>query len=149
MSENLTYGKPEVRASVRFSWATVRASDGYAQGMAKVSRSEIVKRLRAIRAELGLSPAQMAERLRTGRTTYYNWEAENPSKPNFPAEEAMAELCEMLPGLTLDYIYRGRLDAIPSWLAIRLTARELGYDPDAKDFRPEQVGAVVAARVAA
>ncbi len=116
--------------------------------MAKVVRAEVARRLRAVRAELGLSPAQMAERLGVGRTTYYNWEAENPAKPNFPAEEAMAELCDLLPGLTLDYIYRGRMDAVPTSLAIRLTARELGQDPDAKDFRPEQVGAAVAARVA-
>jgi len=148
MSENLTSRKQEAPGRVRFSRETVRPPDGYSGGMAKIVRSDVVRRLRAIRAELGLSPPQLAERLGVPRTTYYNWEAENPAKPNFPSEEAMAELCDLLPGLTMDYIYRGRLESMKASLAIRLTAREMGEDPDARDFRPERAGAAVAAKVA-
>lgn len=148
LSENLTIGKHFVARFVRSSRATARASDGYAYGMPKVVRSDVVRRLRAIRAELGLSPPEMAERLGVSRTTYYNWEAENPTKPNFPAEEAMAKLCDLLRGLTLDYIYMGRVDTLPTGLAIRLTARELGEDPGSPGFRPERAAAVVAEKVA-
>ncbi len=116
--------------------------------MPRVVRSEVVRRLRAIRAELGLSDAELARRLGVGRTTYLNWETENPSKPVFPSEEAMAELCDVLPGLTLDYIYLGKLHSLRTDLAVRLTAREQGLDPLSPDFRADQVGAAVAARVA-
>lgn len=115
----------------------------------KVVRSDVVRRLRAIRAELGLSPPELAERLGQSRTTYYNWEAENPTKPNLPAEQAMAELCSVLPGLTLDYIYMGKTATMQTGLAIRLTAREMGLDPDAVGFPAERVGAAMAGAVKA
>jgi transcriptional regulator with XRE-family HTH domain len=95
---------------------------------------------------MGLSPAQLAERLGVGRTTYSNWEMERPTKPNFPAEEAMAELCAQLPGLTLDYIYLGKVDTLRTELAIRVLAREKGLDPDAPNFPRQQVVAELAGR---
>ncbi|WP_203070682.1 hypothetical protein [Falsiroseomonas ponticola] len=84
---------------------------------------------------------EFAALLGVGRTRYLNWENEGPSG-NYPAEEAMAYLCDLLPGLTMDYIYRGVLDAVPTRLGIRLTAREQGLDPDAA----RASGAVAAAR---
>ena len=94
-----------------------------------VRQDAIARRLRAIRAEIGIKPPAMAKRLGVGRTRYINWETLGPSG-NMPAEEAMALLCDQVPGLTMDYIYRGILDAVPHALAIRLTAHEEGLDPD-------------------
>lgn len=73
---------------------------------------------------------EFAALLGVGRTRYLYWENDGPSG-NYPAEETMAHLCDLLPGLTMDYIYRGVLDAVPTKLGIRLTAREQGLDPDA------------------
>ncbi|WP_372617874.1 helix-turn-helix domain-containing protein [Falsiroseomonas sp.] len=96
---------------------------------------DIARRLRAVRAELGLTKPQMAEALSVGRGAYYVWEqGSSAKKPNFPAEEAMVELCEQLPGLTLDYVYRGRLQTLPIMLGVRLLAREAGKDPDEPGF---------------
>ena len=53
-------------------------------------------------------------------------------------------LCDILPGLTMDYLYRGRLDGLPMQLAIRLASREMGIDPDA----PGATGGAVVARLA-
>ena len=112
--------------------------------MAKLLRKDIVRRLRAVRAELGYQPSQLAALIGAARTTYANWEAEDPKKPNFPSEEAMMGLCDILPGLTMDYLYRGRLDGLPMQLAIRLASREMGIDPDA----PGATGGAVVARLA-
>jgi DNA-binding XRE family transcriptional regulator len=100
---------------------------------------QIAKRLQAIREELHLDQNGMAKWLDVGRTRYVNWE----KAENKPAEETMVALCDRT-GVTLDYIYRGRLDAVPTGLAIRLTAREIGMDPDAPDFVPDEALAVVA-----
>lgn len=75
----------------------------------------------------------MALFLGVGRTRYLNWERAE----NLPSETHMIALAEKT-GITLDYIYRGVLDAVPMALAIRLSARERGLDPDDPDFRPAQ-----------
>jgi len=84
-------------------------------------KSSVSRRLRAIREELGLTKGAMAVRLGVGRTRYLHWESLAPSG-NFPAIESMISLCEFLPGLTMDFIYRGKLDAVPYALALRLNA---------------------------
>jgi transcriptional regulator with XRE-family HTH domain len=93
-----------------------------------VTQPAIARRLRAICAEMGVEATQLAKRLGYGRTRVANWLREDTG--NMPAEEAMAALCDMMPGLTLDYIYRGSLDHVPHALAIRLTAWETGLNPD-------------------
>ena len=86
---------------------------------------EIAGRLTAIRAERGLSVPLMAESLGVARNRYYNWEHGD----NLPSEEAMIRLCNNSP-ITMDYIYRGVDDHIPTQLALRLRMRATGVDPD-------------------
>lgn len=93
----------------------------------------IAKRLKAIRKEMKKNATEMAVYVGANRSRYGNWE----SAANFPDEMAMMRLCAAT-GLTLDYIYRGKLDAVPLALAIRVKAREKGLDPDAPGFQPEQ-----------
>ena len=95
----------------------------------KITQAAIARRLQAIRDEIGTSNADLARRLGVARTRFLHWITDSESA-NFPAEEAMVELCDLMPGLTLDFIYRGKLDAIPHALAIRLEARLQGIDPD-------------------
>ena len=92
----------------------------------KIARAEIARRLIAIRDEIGISNSELARRLGVTRTRYLHWISPTESG-NFPAEESMATLCDMLPGLTLDFIYRGKLDALPYALAIRLQAHLEGH----------------------
>jgi transcriptional regulator with XRE-family HTH domain len=100
---------------------------------------DIARRLRAIRMELGFDQAAMSSWLEIGRTRYVNWE----KAENKPSEEAMVLLCDRT-GVTLDYIYRGRLDAVQTGLAIRLTAREQGMDPDDPRFDPRDAMSALA-----
>jgi DNA-binding XRE family transcriptional regulator len=115
--------------------------------MATLKRDDLVRRLRAVRMEMGLQPSQLAARLAVGRTTYLGWEAEAPRKPNFPAEEAMMTLCDIVPGLTLDYLYRGKLGTLPLPLTLRLVSRELGLDPNQPGQRAAEVLAVLGSAV--
>ncbi len=117
--------------------------------MSRPTQSAVAKRLRAVRRYLGKeSITEMASWLSVPRTRYANWENEGGSG-NFPAEEAIADLCDRVPGLTMDYIYRGRLDGMPLALAINLTAWEMGADPSAPDFDLAPVTAAVMARATA
>lgn len=131
LSGNLTSSKQFGAGSVRFP-CVMRQTDGATlRAMAIPKRMDIVRRLRAVREELGYQKGQeYADLLGVGRTRYANWENDRASG-NYPAEETMAHLCDLLPGLTMDYIYRGVLDAVPTKLGIRLTMREQGQDPDA------------------
>ncbi|MFP5477210.1 MAG: helix-turn-helix transcriptional regulator [Gammaproteobacteria bacterium] len=108
--------------------------------MRTIDPDAIARRLRAIRVELGLEQTAMAKWLDVGRTRYVNWE----KAENFPSEQAMILLCDRT-GVSLDYIYRGRLDAVPTALAIRLKAREMGIDPDSEGFDPTAVLSAAAA----
>lgn len=87
----------------------------------------VARRLAAIRAEMGLDQPEMADWLGVSRSRYNNWAAGR----NLPNEEAMVRLAERTQ-ISLDYIYRGKLDAVPMALAIRLQARELDMNPDAE-----------------
>lgn len=142
MSEVRTACQPEIGGGVRSSRATDASGSDTLPNMVKIVRADVVRRIRAVREELGLEPPEMAARLNTARTTYLNWEAINPAKPNYPGKEAMAAIRELIPGLTLDYLYLGNLDAVPMALAIRLTARELGLDPDSADGRQAATAAL-------
>jgi transcriptional regulator with XRE-family HTH domain len=109
----------------RTSGAPDPPGNAYASRMVDNPLAGLGRRLQAIREELNFGQAQMAEWLGVGRTRYVNWEREE----NRPAEEKMVWLCEQT-GITLDYIYRGKLDALPMALGIRLRARELGQSPE-------------------
>ncbi|MCA3366353.1 MAG: helix-turn-helix transcriptional regulator [Roseomonas sp.] len=86
-----------------------------------ITQAEIARRLIAIRDEIGVTNSELARRLEVTRTRFLHWISPTETA-NFPAEESMALLCDMLPGLTLDFIYRGKLDAVPYALALRLKA---------------------------
>ncbi len=86
-----------------------------------ITQAEIARRLIAIRDEIGVTNSELARRLGVARTRFLHW-ISPAETANFPAEESMAALCDMLPGLTLDFIYRGKLDAVPYALALRLKA---------------------------
>lgn len=102
-----------------------------------LSMDAIATRLRAVRAELGLSVPALAEKIGATKAALYKWEAgTRASRPNFPAEEAVAALCDLLPGLSMDYIYRGRVETMPPPLGIRLLAREVGMCPGEVGFDP-------------
>jgi transcriptional regulator with XRE-family HTH domain len=102
----------------------------------------VAVRLAAIMRELGKNRRDMAEFLGVGESRLGNWLGTG-EKANMPSEAAMARLCEQVPALTMDYIYLGRLDAVPYSAAIRLKARELGLDPDAPDLDLGPVAAAV------
>ena len=93
----------------------------------------VARRLIAIMAELGKNKRQMCEFLDVSEGRFGNWIGRG-EKANMPAEDVMARLCELVPHLTMDYIYLGRLDGVKTSLAIRLKAREMGIDPDQADF---------------
>ena len=95
----------------------------------KITQADIARRLQAVRDEIGANNTDLARRLGVARTRFLHWISDSESA-NFPAEEAMVALCDLVPGLTLDFIYRGKLDAVPHALAIRLQARVEGVNPD-------------------
>lgn len=89
-------------------------------------QTAVSKRLRAVQAELGMTDQAMADYVGgVGRTRWGNWINEN----NLPAEDAMILLCD-LEKLTMDWIYRGIINGLPTSRAIRLEARMQGMDPD-------------------
>ncbi len=112
---------------------------GTLAAMGKLNRDAVAQRVRAILAEHGGTAIAFAERIGVERTAFANWVAVNPKKPNFPSPSGVAAMCEIVPGLTMDYIYLGDAGKMPLNLAIRLLARERGLDPDRPDFSPAQV----------
>lgn len=98
-------------------------------------------RLKAIQQELGRSDAEMGKLVGVSRTRWGNW----VNQENMPAEEAMVALCD-LAQVSMEWLYRGFADRVPTKLLIRLEARMAGIDPDTAS--PEQLAPVVA-RVAA
>lgn len=86
---------------------------------------ELMARLAALQAEMGLNHEQIAAYLGVGRTTWTNWTNGEVK----PAEEAMIRLCH-IGRVDMDWLYRGNIDRLPIGHAIRLTARLKGIDPD-------------------
>lgn len=119
--------------------ATVSRHGGNYTGMSLVRRADIVRRLRLLQAELGLKAAGMAELAGTSRTNWYNWIAEDPQVPQMPSVEGLAQLAANIPGMTLDYLYLGKLDTLRGDVMIRMMAREQGLDPAAADFDQARV----------
>lgn len=148
VSENLSPLNCELPRTDRFSHATDAAHECKVARMARPTQEAVARRLKAVRDHVGKNVTAMADWLGVPRTRYANWERQSGSG-NFPAEESMSLLCDMLPGLTLDYLYRGRLDGMPVALAIQLTAREMGEDPGAPGFDPARAAAAVLAKASA
>jgi hypothetical protein len=104
-----------------------------------VQRNDIVRRLRLLQAELGRDAQGMADLAGISRTNWYNWIAENPKIPQMPQPEGLARLVESLPGMTLDYLYTGKLETLRGDVMIRVIARERGLDPESPDLDPATV----------
>jgi DNA-binding XRE family transcriptional regulator len=130
LSENPTTRKREVAPTVGSSYFAVRDIRPHIARMAILNLDDVARRLKAIRAEMAKEPPELAEMIGASKSAYYQWEkGSTASKPNFPGKQAMANLCDVLPGLDLDYIYRGKLDGMPPHLGIKLVAREMGIEP--------------------
>jgi len=76
---------------------------------------DVAQRLRTLRALKGLSGPKFAEWLEVEYPRWNNWERGFP----LPAPIALL-LCRRFPGLTLDWLYRGRLEGLTLDLADRL-----------------------------
>jgi transcriptional regulator with XRE-family HTH domain len=120
--------------SFRFTFTPENVASVILTPMTDRLEDDVARRLKAVRLEMDLAIPQMAERLGVGRTRYLNWERAD----NLPAERVMIKLCE-LAGITMDYLYRGRVAAMPTGLALRLIGREMGEDPEAESFPSHQV----------
>lgn len=79
------------------------------------AESEVAQRLRTLRALKGLSGPKFAEWLEIEYPRWNNFERGFP----LPAPIALL-LCRRFPGLTLDWLYRGRLEGLTLDLADRL-----------------------------
>lgn len=115
--------------------AAMQAPHGSDHVVAKVTRPrknanllavEMARKLTALQAEMGQSDEDMASMLGIVRQTWTNWK----NGWNKPVEEAMLVLCRE-GAVTMDWLYRGRTEAMNLGHAIRLTARLKGLDPDA------------------
>jgi len=113
-------------------------------GMETPLQQAVATRLRALMSELKMNRREMAEYLQVAENRLGNWLGKG-SKASMPAEESMILLCSKIRGLTLDYIYRGHLEHLPTGLAIRLTAWEQGIDPDREHLEAETLVRAAAA----
>ena len=118
--------------------------------MTRLTYDDLARRLRAVREEMHMTAAVMAEAIHAGRAAYYTWEKGSAAaKPNLPNEQAMVNLCELVPGLTMDYLYRGRYETLDARIRVRLMAREMGMDPDSVEFDRRTVTVALAEAMAA
>lgn len=86
---------------------------------------DVGRRLKLLREELGLNQPQMAARIGVSRARYSHWE----NGRHLPNDElAVIRFCNETEA-TLDYIYRGQIETLPDWLAIRLRGRAQGLIP--------------------
>lgn len=79
------------------------------------AEAEVAQRLRTLRVLKGLSGPKFAEWIGVEYPRWNNWERGFP----LPAPIALL-LCRRFPGLTLDWLYRGRLEGLTLDLADRL-----------------------------
>jgi DNA-binding XRE family transcriptional regulator len=67
-----------------------------------------------------VSQVDFAKAANIRSTTYNQWE----TGENFPGLEYTLALCDRYTGLTLDWIYRGKKEGMPSWLSNAITVLE-------------------------
>lgn len=99
----------------------------------------ICGRLRAIQAEVDKTQEEMAALVGVTRQSWSHYIG--PTSAAMPAEEAMILLCQRLRaehGITMDWIYRGVTDCMPTKTTIRLMARLQGLDPDMEQARAQE-----------
>lgn len=82
---------------------------------------DLASRLRLLRAEKGFSGPRFAEWIGVEYPRWNNYERGYP----LPAPIALI-LCQKFPGLTLDWLYRGRLEGMTLDLVRRLEVAESG-----------------------
>ncbi len=88
-----------------------------------VHPKQVALRLKAVMSDLEMETVvELAEFIGAERSQVSNW----LQGYNLPPIPWMTELCRKRPGLTLDWIFRGVSDGLPSVLAIKLEALELG-----------------------
>jgi transcriptional regulator with XRE-family HTH domain len=88
-------------------------------GMPEADEKLVGQRLRALQKYLKLETVRdFAERVKAERSAASNW----LNGYNFPRVSSMAVIMDLVPGITLDWIYLGIPDAVPMSLAITLTA---------------------------
>jgi transcriptional regulator with XRE-family HTH domain len=89
------------------------------------SADPVARRLGLTREILGLTEKEFAERAGVVLTRYHLWET---GRIPISLSSAMA-LCAAH-GLTLDWLYRGKVQGLPSWLAVEVAACSamLGWD---------------------
>lgn len=79
----------------------------------------VIERIIRVQLSLELPPSVFADRAGIGRSTYSNWRA-GTSRPEL--NQAM-KLCDTY-GLTLDYIYRGKLECLSARILDALAAHK-------------------------
>lgn len=94
---------------------------------------EVANRLRAVMTEFGLSSYEkLAEICGSNKYAVGQWMIGN----NLPPVRRMIELGRRT-GVTLDWVYDGKLGSLPSGLAIRLSAILEGMEPPPVPKEPE------------
>jgi hypothetical protein len=110
----------------RISGAPSREIYGRFSAVAEnVDPKKVASRLRAVMADQELETVnELADFLGANRSQTSNW----LQGYNLPPAHFMDVLCLRRPGLTLDWIYRGVADGVPTALAIKLEALSQGMD---------------------
>lgn len=107
----------------RFSGKPFAGWEAMVAAMPEADAKLTGKRLRAIQRYLKLDTVDdFGEAVRAERSAASNW----LNGYNFPRVPSMALVMELIPGITLDWIYLGVADAMPLGLAIKLQALEEG-----------------------
>lgn len=89
-------------------------------------------RLRAVRAFVGISQGEFAERAGIGKTTYNNYE----TAAQRPSLNAAIRLRETY-GISLDFIYCGSLDTLPHKMAVALSSKPAVSASNTSNDKPE------------
>lgn len=83
-------------------------------------------RLVLARTAFGMAQGKFAEAASIRPNTYSMWEIGE----NFPGVDNIMKLCVAHPGLTLDWVYLGKLDGMPHKIANAITALQMAQSPE-------------------
>jgi transcriptional regulator with XRE-family HTH domain len=90
--------------------------------MAIVEKTAVGKRLKAVRLASGIERKEFVTRLGIGFADWNNYEDARMLVPPLSA----GKLVELVPGLTLDYVYLGRTNGLDADLHRKLIEAEAG-----------------------